>query len=146
MQDALFQQLLVDYRNTVLEAQGDTENAIVAYLKSHEQMAFYQAAAKASQQAVNTASIQYTEGAITFNWLISILNENLQQQDQLAEVRGSTATNLIRVYKALGGGWEIRSQSDPIKLLPDETKEEMLKRTSDWDGILGNRNQEQTSH
>jgi NodT family efflux transporter outer membrane factor (OMF) lipoprotein len=146
LQDALFQQLLVDYRNTVLEAQGDTENAIVAYLKSHEQMAFYKAAAKASQQAVNTASIQYTEGAITFNWLISILNENLQQQDLLAEVRGSTATNLIRVYKALGGGWEIRSQSDPIKLLPDETKEEMLKRTSDWDGILGNRNQEQTSH
>ena len=36
-----FQQLLVDYQNTVLQAQGDVENAIVAYLKSHEQLAAY---------------------------------------------------------------------------------------------------------
>lgn len=69
LQDALFQQLLVDYRNTVLEAQGDAENAIVAYLKSHEQLAYYRAAAGASQQAVNTANIQYREGE---SWVVRI--------------------------------------------------------------------------
>ncbi len=136
LQDALFQQLLVDYRNTVLEAQGDAENAIIAYLKSHEQLIYYRAAAKASQQAVSTATIQYREGEITFNWLISILDENLQQQDLLAEVRGSTATDLIQVFKALGGGWEIRQQNDPVDLLPVETKEEMRARTADWEGVL----------
>ena len=44
LQDALFQQLLVDYLNTVLQAQGDVENAIVAYLKSHEQLVSYKLA------------------------------------------------------------------------------------------------------
>jgi len=136
LQDALFQQLLVDYRNTVLEAQGDTENAIVAFLKSHEQLSYYQASAKASQQAVDTATIQYREGEVTFNRLITTLSDNLQQQDLVAEVRGSAATNLIRVFKALGGGWEIRGQKDPVDLLPVKTKEEMRARTADWNGVL----------
>ncbi|WP_163338488.1 efflux transporter outer membrane subunit [Desulfopila sp. IMCC35008] len=145
LQDALFQQLLVDYRNTVLEAQGDVEDAIVAYLKSHEQLKYYRVAAKATQQAVDTATIQYKEGEITFNWLISILKDNLGQQDLLAEARGSTATNLIRVFKALGGGWEIRKQNNPVDMLPARTKAEMLERTGYWDGTLDSGDQDGTS-
>jgi NodT family efflux transporter outer membrane factor (OMF) lipoprotein len=136
LQDALFQQLLVDYQNTILQAQGDIENAIVAYLKSHEQLLSYQLAADASQRAVNVATIQYQEGAVGFNTLVNTLSANVQQQDILSSTRGSVATNLVQVYKALGGGWEIRDKRDPVDLLPADMKEEMQKRTNAWEGIL----------
>lgn len=136
LQDALFQQLLVDYRNTVLQAQGDVENAIVAYLKSHEQFKSYSLAAAASQRAVNVATIQYQEGAIDFNTLISTLASNVQQQDLLSSTNGSVAANLVQVYKALGGGWEVRDNQDPVELLPAAMKDKMRERTGAWKGVL----------
>jgi NodT family efflux transporter outer membrane factor (OMF) lipoprotein len=136
LQDARFQQLLIDYRNTVLQAQGETENAIVAYLKSHEQFQSYSLAAAASQRAVDVATIQYQEGAIDFNTLISTLNANQQQQDLMKATQGSVATSLVQVYKALGGGWEIRDNRDPVDLLPATMKDEMRERTRAWDGVL----------
>ena len=136
LQDARFQQLLVDYLNTVLQAQGEVENAIVAYLKSHEQLESYRQAAEASQRAVNIATIQYQEGSTDFNTLVATLVSNLQQQDLLSSVRGEVVVNLVQVYKALGGGWQIRDNRDPVDLLPAEMKEEMLQRTKAWKGVL----------
>ena len=136
LQDALFQQLLVDYLNTVLQAQGDVENAIIAYLKSHEQLASYKLSADASQRAVNVATIQYQEGAVGFNTMVTTLVANVEQQDLLSSTQGSVATNLVQVYRALGGGWEIRENKDPVELLPEDMKEEMRQRTRAWEGVL----------
>lgn len=136
LQDALFQQLLVDYRNTVVQAQGDVENAIVAYLKTHEQLVSYQLAAEASQRAVTVSTIQYQQGEVPFNTVITNLNANVQQQDLLASTQGSAATNLVQIYRALGGGWQIREDRDPVDLLPATMKEEMRERTEAWDGVL----------
>ena len=136
LQDARFQQLLVDYQNTVLVAQGDVENTIVAYLNSHEQLKAYRMAAAASQRSVDVATIQYQEGSITFNTLISTLAANTQQQDLLSSTQGSVAASLVQVYKALGGGWEIRNGQDPVDLLPEPMKAEMRERTGAWEGVL----------
>jgi len=136
LQDALFQQLLVDYQNTVLQAQGDVENAIVAYLKGHEQLLAYKSAADASRRAVNIATIQYQEGAVGFNTVINTLSADVQQQDLLSSNLGNVANNLVEVYKALGGGWEIREGKDPVDLLPSSMKDEMLERTKAWEGVL----------
>ena len=135
LQDAIFQQLLVDYRNQVLQAQGEAENAIVAYLKSHQQLESYRAASEASRRAVEVAVIRYQEGEMDFNTLITTLASNVQQQDLLAATRGSVSSNLVQVYRALGGGWEIRDNRDPVEMLPDSTKNEMRARTSYWDGV-----------
>ncbi|NOQ80068.1 MAG: efflux transporter outer membrane subunit [Gammaproteobacteria bacterium] len=136
LQDALFQQMLVDYYNTILQAQVDVENAIVAYLKSHEQLKSYELATNASQRAVNVSNTQYKNGLINFNTVISNLQELSQQQDLLSSARGNVATNLVQVYKALGGGWEIRDSRDPVDLLPDAVKDEMRERTSDWEEVF----------
>jgi NodT family efflux transporter outer membrane factor (OMF) lipoprotein len=136
LQDALFQQLLVDYYNTILQAQVDVENAIVAYLKSHEQLKSYQLATAASQRAVNVSNIQYQNGLIPFNTVITNLQSLSQQQDLLSSAQGSVATNLVQVYKALGGGWEIRDNRDPVDFLPETMKDEMRQRTRYWKGVL----------
>lgn len=136
LQDAIFQQLLVDYRDVVLQAQGETENAIVAYLKSHLQLASYQAAAGASRRAVEIAVTRYQEGAMDFNTLITTLAASVQQDDRLAAARGSVSLNLVQLYKALGGGWEIRDNRDPAEMLPEATKDEMRSRSGYWDEVL----------
>lgn len=136
LQDAIFQQLLVDYRNTVLQAQADTENSIIAYLKSHRQLIAYTAASESSQRAVDIALIRYQQGEIDFNTLISTLAANVQQQDVLVATRGNVANNLVQVYRALGGSWEIRKNRDPADLLPAATKDEMRERIRAWQGVL----------
>jgi NodT family efflux transporter outer membrane factor (OMF) lipoprotein len=136
LQDALFQQLLVDYQNTVLQAQGDVENSIVAYLKSYQQLASYQLAAAASRRSVGVSTAQYQKCLIDLNNVNSTQNADAQQQDLLTATRGNVATNLVQVYRSLGGGWEIRDNRDPVDLLPAATREEMRERTNYWKGVL----------
>ena len=137
LQDARFQELLVDYRNTVLQAQGDVENAIVAYLKSQQQLAQYQSATDSAQQAVDISQIRYEDGSVTFNTVINTLNALLTQQNVLAATRGTVAINLVNVYRSLGGGWEVRAGRDPVDLLPEETKDEMRTRLPKrWNKVL----------
>lgn len=136
LQDATFQQLVADYRETVLGAQADVENAMVAYLLSHREMQSYTLSSNASQGAVDLAQIQYEQGSIPFNTVINTLQSNLAQQDLLAASQGSVATNLVQVYLALGGGWEVREGINPVEYLPESTVEAMQERTDIWDYLL----------
>jgi len=133
LQDASFQQLLEDYRQTVLRVQAEVENAIVAFLESTRQLSEFQAAADAAERAVGISTLQYEDGLVNFNTVINTLQSLAAQQDQLATAQGSVASNLVEVYRALGGGWEIRPSADPVDLLPEETREEMEERTDYWD-------------
>jgi len=136
LQDALFQQLLIDYLNTVLQAQVDVENSIIAYLKSHEQLASYRFAYEASHRAVEVSTAQYQNGLVNFNTVIRTLTDHVQQQDLLSLTQGSVAANLVLVQRSLGGGWEIRNNLNPVELLPTNMKEQMRERTKQWEGVL----------
>ena len=132
LQDAAFQQLLEDYRQTVLQAQGEVENAIVAFFKSQQQLGARELAAESAQRAVDVSTAQYQDGLVNFNTVITTLKSLATQQDRLAAIRGTVATNLVGVYKSLGGGWEIRPMHDPLELIPEETRQEMLERGNYW--------------
>lgn len=132
LQDAIFQQLLEDYRQTVLQAQGEVENAIVAFFKSQQQQVSLQSATSAAQRAVDVATVQYQEGEVTFNTVITTLQSLVSQQDQLASIQGTVTTNLVDLYKSLGGGWEVSQRQEPLDLIAEETREEMLQRTDYW--------------
>ena len=136
LQDALFQQLLVDYYESVLQAQSEVENSIVAHSKYQEQLVAYDLAEKAAQSAVDISTAQYQEGLIPYDTVINTLIAHLNQQNQLTTVRGDVSTSLVQVFKSLGGGWEIREDRDPVDLLPVEMKEEMRTRTRQWEGVL----------
>jgi outer membrane protein TolC len=112
------------------------ESSIIAYIKSQGELASYRKAAEASRRAVTIATIQYQEGEIPFNTLITTLASNTQQQDLLSSTQGSTATNLVQVYKELGGGWEIRKGRDPVDLITAANKYVMKERTGYWEGVL----------
>jgi len=121
---------------TVLFAQSDVESSIVAYLKAHQELAAYRLAAESSARAVAISTYQYMNGLVSFNTVINTLTADVQQQDLLVTAQGKLATNLVQVYRALGGGWEIREGRDPVQLLPGTMKQEMKERTGAWNGVL----------
>ncbi len=109
-QDARFQELAIAYQQTVLEANAEAEDAIVSFLETQDQVAALAESVAASQRSVELAMTQYREGAIDFNRVFNLQSTLVQQQDQLASAEAEVATSLIKIYKALGGGWQIRLQ------------------------------------
>jgi outer membrane protein TolC len=132
VEDARFQQLLVAYRNTVLKAAQEVEDALVGFLNAQQVALFQQAAMTAAQRSVEISVVQYREGAVDYQRVLDAERSLLQQQNDLTQTRSSVATNLIALYKALGGGWELR-QGQPV--VPEPTRREMEGRTN-WGGML----------
>jgi NodT family efflux transporter outer membrane factor (OMF) lipoprotein len=132
VQDARFQELAVNYQNTVLKAAQEMEDAMVAFLQSQEEENFLSESVKASKRSVDLSQLQYREGLVDYQRVLDTERFLTQAQDRLTSTTGSVALNLVAMYKALGGGWEIRAGKD---FVPEETKEEMQNRTN-WGRLL----------
>jgi outer membrane protein TolC len=132
VQDARFQQLLVNYQNTVLSALAETENAIVAYLKAQDQARFLGESVAAAARSVELSLIQYREGTTDFNRVLDTLDFLFEQQDALSAASGDIAINLIVMYKALGGGYQAGAERNVADYVADEDKEQLRSRTKYW--------------
>ena len=108
LQEALFQDLAVQYQQKVLSANSEAETAINTFLKSKERLIYVNNAVNASKKSVELAQIQYRTGAVDYNRVFNLQTSLVSDQDNLANVRGDVARSVIATYKALGGGWEIR--------------------------------------
>jgi len=131
-QDARFQELLVQYQNTVLNAQQETENAIALFVQSRGQTVFLHGSVTAGDGALRVALNQYKEGTADFTTVLVAAENLFKAQDDLAVARGNIPLGLIAAYRALGGGWQIREGHE---FVPDETRAEMAKRTN-WGRLL----------
>ena len=118
VQDARFNQLVLQYQETVLRANEETENAITAYLREQERVRSLQVSANATADAVALANEQYQQGLVDFQRLLDSQRALVREQDALAESHGSVALNLVAIYKALGGGWRTRLQPNPEAVTP----------------------------
>jgi NodT family efflux transporter outer membrane factor (OMF) lipoprotein len=125
LQDATFQELVATYGDTVLRAQRDVENALVGYVRGAEQVARLTDAVTAADKAVDLSLIQYREGAADYTRVLDTQQAKLREDDSLASARGGVTLEVIALYKALGGGWELRQGADVV---PEETKDEMRAR------------------
>lgn len=132
VQDAKFQEQLINYQNTVLKALQEAEDAIVAFLKTREQITELKQGVEASRRSVDISLAQYRGGIDDFNRVLNAQQFLVQQQDKLTTAQGDMAKNLVAVYKALGGGWELRT-GKPI--LPESVAKDMRERT-DWGDVL----------
>jgi NodT family efflux transporter outer membrane factor (OMF) lipoprotein len=108
VQDARFQQLAVTYQNVVLQANAEVENGVVQFLNAQRQVNFLTASTRAAEQSVELVRSQYDAGKTDFNRVLTVEQALTQQQDQLAVARGSVVQYLVQIYKALGGGWQLR--------------------------------------
>lgn len=107
-QDAQFQQLVARYQNTVLQAGEEVENGIVTFLRAQNRARELADAVNAETAAFNEALAQYRGGLVDYNRVVVIQERLVTRQQTYAEAQGQIAAGLIQIYKALGGGWQIR--------------------------------------
>lgn len=132
VQDARLQQLLVGYQATVLKAQQEVEDALIGFINSQTTLGFEQTSVQAAQRSTELSLVQYREGAVDYQRVLDAQRSLLQEQNRLARAQSSVASNLIALYKALGGGWEL-SKGKPF--VHEATRKEMSDRTS-WGDLL----------
>lgn len=132
MQDAKLQQLLVDYQNTVLSAQQEVDNGLVNYLQSRNQAEFLRRSVQAASEALRIASEQYEQGGVSFTTVLTAEQNLLQAQNTLTGALASVPLGLTAVFRALGGGWQIRVDGNFVTA---PTVDQMRTRT-DWGNLL----------
>src|SRR5215471_14458542 len=126
VQDAVFQQAVLNYQNTVLQAQQEVEDARAAFAAAQATLAALIDAADSAHRTTQLAIVRYKEGAADYTTVLTSLQLELQIEDGLASARGAVPLALVSVYRALGGGWQVREGQ---QLLPASTRKEMHRRT-----------------
>ena len=77
----------------------------MAYAEEQNRRQALKASSKAAQRAVALAESQYQAGLTDFTGILDAQRSLLSFQEQLAQSEGAVTSNLVRLYKALGGGW-----------------------------------------
>ncbi len=131
-EDALLQQLIVNYEDTVLRAHQEVEDSLVGFLRKQQEAAFLLDSVKASQRSVDLSMLQYREGLVDYQRVLDSQRFLTDQQDFWTATRGDVVLNLVSMYKALGGGWQIREGQ---AFVSQDNKESMQQRT-DWGDLL----------
>jgi outer membrane protein TolC len=105
VQSALQEQALIQYEATVLSALEEVETALVAFVEEQRRREALRDATRAAERAVALAQAQYGAGMVDFRSVLDAQRSLLSLQDQLAQSEGTVTSNVVRLYKALGGGW-----------------------------------------
>lgn len=112
VQKALQQQAVLNYQKAVLTAIQDVENALIAYVKEQEHHKSLIDAVTANRKAVELSTQLYVEGQTDFISVLDAQRSLYVTEDALVRSTSTLSTDLIAIYKALGGGWDNRSPDD----------------------------------
>ncbi len=131
VQDARLQQALVQYRETVIQAAREVEDAMVAYIGSQQQDAILIDTVASAKRSTELSMIRYREGFADYQRVLDAQQALFGQQQRYVQNKGIAIRSLISVYKALGGGW----QSGNATFVDEATRQEMEQRTN-WGDLL----------
>ena len=107
VQKAQAEEAMIDYEQTVLLALEEVENAMVAFVEEQQRVEALERSVTAASKSVELVKTLYEIGLTDFQNVLDMERTLTRQQDQLAESQGQVASNLVRVYTALGGGWSV---------------------------------------
>jgi NodT family efflux transporter outer membrane factor (OMF) lipoprotein len=111
VQNEAVSQYLSDYEQTVLNAMSEVEDALVDYSREQQRRAALAEAVAADQQARDLAKQQYQQGVVDFLTVLEAERSLFGAQDALAQSDTRISSDLVALYKALGGGWELEASN-----------------------------------
>ena len=117
-EEARTNQLLAGYEQTVLRALEESENAMVGYVKEVQRRERLKQAVNATQRSLDLVLTQYTAGLTDFQNVLDTQRTLLLREDELAVAEGYVIGNLVRLYRALGGGWDPDTARPPVVPAP----------------------------
>lgn len=135
-QDAVFQEALLKYIDLVLKAQQEVQDNITAYIESKNAAYYLTRADHSATKSLQLAIVRYKEGETDFTPVLNAEQQQLTVQLSLANAQGDIPKALVALYRALGGGWEIRGCNDVV---PAHIKREMAARTN-WGTLMKEEN------
>jgi NodT family efflux transporter outer membrane factor (OMF) lipoprotein len=106
-QNALVDQAAATYESTVLAAYEEVDNALTAWSNEHRRNSSLIAAAASARVASELALMQYNSGLVDFQTVLTADRQLISTEDALAVSNGELTAGLVRLYKALGGGWSV---------------------------------------
>jgi len=98
-------QALIEYEQTILQALEDVENAMVGYARELDRRESLKQTVEAARKSADLAESLYKDGLRDFIYVLDAQRALFAAEDSLAVSSAEITANLIRLYKALGGGW-----------------------------------------
>jgi len=132
LQDAIFEESLVNYNKAVLSAVAEVSNALNGYILTKKQQVENQKAVEATIRAFNISVVQYNDGLVSYQRLLTTVEKLTSTQDRFATIKRNVALNAVALYKALGGGWQISRGNSYIST----ALARKMKARTDWGKLL----------
>jgi NodT family efflux transporter outer membrane factor (OMF) lipoprotein len=104
-QDAVTEQALYTYEQTVLKALGEVEDSLTAYVQSKYRVDALKRTVQASRRTLELSIGLYKDGLKDFQSVLDAQRSLFSYANQYAAAKGDSAASLVQLYKALGGGW-----------------------------------------
>jgi multidrug efflux system outer membrane protein len=105
------QEAVLNYRQTVLTAFHDVDNALIAYAADQQRARDVAQQLKDAWRSRELAEARYKSGLSAYVEVLDAERQAHQAEQDLAQVTETASTDLVAVFKALGGGWD--SQAAP---------------------------------
>ena len=131
-QDAVFQQALLSYLNLVIQAQQEVQDSLTQFIEAKKTENYLITANQSAIKSTQLAIIRYREGESDYTPVLDAERQQLRVQTSLTQTKGEIPKALIALYRALGGGWQIRGHNDIVSA---KIKQEMAARTR-WGNLL----------
>jgi NodT family efflux transporter outer membrane factor (OMF) lipoprotein len=106
LREAQQQEAAIVYKQTVLRAWGEVDDALVTYDAEQQRRDRLATAVSMNERALAVARERYKAGALDYLDVLNVQRQLLEAQSNLQKSKATAATNLITLCKALGGGWE----------------------------------------
>ena len=135
VQDARLQQSLIAYRETVLKAAKEVEDALVALDGATQQEALLRETVANARRSTEVAQLRFNEGLADYQRVLNAQQSLFSQQARHVSSRSNIVSNFIALYLALGGGWETRADDDMI----DKPTRDALTERTDWGDLIEQR-------
>jgi len=120
-------QAILQYRQKVLEALEEVENALYAYQESRQREAHLKQAVTATGSAVDLVTTQYESGLTDFDNVLNMQSALYDQENKLVSSQTEALKSIIALYKAIGGGWSPPAQTVVEEETPKQQIDELAE-------------------
>jgi len=134
VQDARLQQALIAYRDTVIQAAREVEDAMAAFIGTQKQDEILEEGVATAHRSAQLSLLRYQEGFADYQRVLQAQQALFGQQQRYAANRGEILRSFVALYRGLGGGW----QSIPQGEFVDEATRETMEQRTNWGDVLEN--------
>jgi NodT family efflux transporter outer membrane factor (OMF) lipoprotein len=132
VEDARLQQALVAYRETVIQAYREVEDAAAGLVGARRQDLILAEGVQTARRSAELSLLRFQEGFADYQRVLQAQQALFAQQQRYASNRGNVMRSFIALYRGLGGGWQ---QPAPASYIDEDTRQQMQERTN-WGDVL----------